>query len=323
MSNDSDKSLVKITDLFGVAKPLEQLVSAIERGVGNFMRPIQKRRDTKADISSFNNWNEAISRTGLSVNAAELTLSDRAIVRLTADNIRKQHNRELVAIEAVNEHLHTLGDSSNEPQNTSTIEAEWLDRFWRLAEDVTDKDMQTVWGRILARQAKGPARYSARCLEALSLLSRQEAKDLETLSKFVIEATAYGEPSHFFLLSPYLVSSDRPSQTLTDEIQKLIGNPFQAVFGPAGFYVDSGSGWAQDIKIDVEDGKAPVRIARKQFVIRYNASTTCLDKLGSGLGITPLGAEIFSLIESEPDSRFIELFSSALSHYGLRLEDNS
>ncbi|MFT6671130.1 MAG: hypothetical protein ACJAVZ_002602 [Afipia broomeae] len=138
MSNDSDKSLVKITDLFGVAKPLEQLVSAIERGVGNFMRPIQKRRDTKADISSFNNWNEAISRTGLSVNAAELTLSDRAIVRLTADNIRKQHNRELVAIEAVNEHLHTLGDSSNEPQNTSTIEAEWLDRFWRLAEDVSD-----------------------------------------------------------------------------------------------------------------------------------------------------------------------------------------
>lgn len=202
MANDEDKSLIKISDLFGAAKPLEQLVSAIERGIGSFMRPIQKRREMKADISAFDNWNEALARTGLSPKRAELTLGDRATIRLTAETIRKQQNRESVAIEAVNEHIHSLEHQSNPKVADSNIEQEWLDRFWRLAQDVTDSDMQAVWGRILARQAQEPTKYSARCLEALSLLSKEEARKLEELSKFVIRANFNGAPFNFFLSKP-------------------------------------------------------------------------------------------------------------------------
>jgi hypothetical protein len=73
MSDDKEPGpLVRITDLFGVAKPLEQLVSAIERGIGNLARPFQKRRETKADVAAYNEWTEALARTGLSPRAPNL-----------------------------------------------------------------------------------------------------------------------------------------------------------------------------------------------------------------------------------------------------------
>jgi hypothetical protein len=320
MANDEDKSLIRISDLFGAAKPLEQLVSAIERGIGSFMRPIQKRRETKADISAYDDWNEALARTGLSPKSAELTLGDRATIRLTAETIRRQQNRESIAIEAVNEHIHSLEHQSNPKVADSNIEQEWLDRFWRLAQDITDSDMQVVWGRILARQAREPTKYSARCLEALSLLSKDEARELEKLSKFVICANANKGSYNFFLSNPYRLNSDTKTEEQSRKIREIIGQTHRSIFGPAGFYTDSGSSWALDVHIDVLNGNALLSIANKQFIIRYPTPTTCVDYLGSGLGITPLGAEIFSLIETKPDPQYVEVLSSAFLAYGMKLE---
>jgi hypothetical protein len=321
MANENEQSpLVKITDLFGTAKPLEQLISAIERGIGNIMRPIQKRRETKADIAAYEGWSEALTKSGLAQTAAELTIGERATIRLTAETIRKQQNREFVAVEAVSEHIRMIEHQPDTIIPDIKIEEEWLDRFWRLAQDVSDKDMQTVWGRILARQAQAPTKYSARCLEALSLLSRQEALKLEKLSKYVCSTTIGNKPYHFFLLRPYRLNSDQESKEVGKKITEIIGDTYQSIFGPAGFYTDSGSGWAQSINIDVQDGVARLSIGKKEFLIGYPTSTTCADHIGAGLGVSPLGAEIFSLIEADPDPQFLDLFSSVLQTYGMRLE---
>jgi hypothetical protein len=320
MSNDEDKSLIKISDLFGAAKPLEQLVSAIERGIGSFARPIQKRRETKADISAFDDWNDAMLRSGLAPTSAELTLGDRATIRLTAETVRKQRNREFIAVEAVNEYTRSLEDQSNPAAAASNIEQEWLDRFWRLAQDVTDSEMQAVWGRILARQAQSPTKYSARCLEALSLLSKEEALKLEKLSKFVLCAKANNASYYFFLSAPYRLNSDLQAEEQGKKIREFIGETYGSIFGPAGLYTDSGSSWALSVYVDVSQGNAFLSIANTQFVIRYPNSTTCVDYIGSGLGISPLGAEIFSLIETKPDPEYVEVLSSALRIYGMKLE---
>ncbi|QWG16588.1 DUF2806 domain-containing protein [Bradyrhizobium sediminis] len=320
MANDEEKSLVRISDLFGAAKPLEQLVSAIERGIGSFMRPIQKRRETKADVAAFDDWNEALTRTGLAPKSAELTLGDRATIRLTAEVARKQQNRESIAVEAVNEYVHSLEDLSDPAVRDSKIQEEWLDRFWRLAEDVTDTDMQAVWGRILARKAQSPTKYSARCLEALSLLSKEEALRLENLSKFVLCAKRQNAPYHFFLSNPFRLNSDLKAEEQGKKIREIIGQTYRTTFGPAGFYTDSGSSWALDVHIDVSEGNAFLLIANTPYVIRYPTPTTCVDYIGSGLGISPLGAEIFSLIEIKPDPDYVEALSSALRVFGMKLE---
>jgi hypothetical protein len=320
MSNDDDKTLIRISDLFGAAKPLEQLVSAIERGIGSFMRPIQKRRETRADVSAFQDWNEAMARTGLAPKSAELALGDRATIRVTAEAVRQQQNREFIAVNAVNEYIHSLEDQSDPVLSRSEIEREWLDRFWRLAQDVTDTDMQAVWGRILARQAQNPTKYSARCLEALSLLSKEEARRLEKLSKFVLCAKRNDTPYHFFLSSPYRLNSDLQAEEQGKRIREIIGQTYRTIFGPAGFYTDSGSSWALDIHIDVSEGNAFLWIANTQYVIRYPTPTTCVDYIGSGLGISPLGAEIFSLVETTPDPDYVEALSSALFVFRMKLE---
>jgi uncharacterized protein DUF2806 len=252
--------------------------------------------------------------------SAELTLGERAAVRLTAETIRKQDNREAIAVEAVHEHISAIEHQPPAAAPDIEIEPEWLDRFWRLAQDVSDRDMQAVWGRILARQAQSPSKYSARCLEALSLLSKQEAQRLEHLSKFVCSSAMADANHHFFLFNPQQLKSDQDTKEITNKIHKLVGNTSRSVFGPAGLFTDSGSGWAQSIHVEVKDGKAPLSIARSSFAIYYPTATNCVDYIGSGLGISPLGAEIFSLIESEPDPTYVEPITAALLAYGLKLK---
>ncbi|MGJ5009484.1 DUF2806 domain-containing protein [Bradyrhizobium oligotrophicum] len=318
-SNENPNPLVRVTDLFGASKPLEQLVSAIERGVGNLLRPIQKRRETKVDIASYEDWNEALKRTGLEASRAELTLGERATVRVTAEHARTQRNREAVAVQAISDYRNSVANEGHDESGAgNAINAEWLDRFWRLSENVSDTQMQEVWGRVLSRKARGAAQYSARCLEALSLLSRDEAIKLERLSRFVMSARSGGIQTHFFLLDPKQFPNDRANE-LAKEIMKIVGALHRSIFGPAGLYVDSGSGWLQDVAVDVADGIADVSIARIPYVIRFPGNKDCISGIGSGLGITPLGAEIFSIIETQPERAYVEKLSEALSIYGLHL----
>jgi len=201
---------------------LEQLVSAIERGIGNFMRPIQKRRETKADISAYDNWTEAIRRTGLGPKSAELTLGDRATIRLTADSLRQQENRESVAIRAIDEYVHSRTEQPRPPSSQAEIDVEWLDRFWRLAQDVTNTEMQSVWGRILARQAGGPETFSARCLEALSLLSSKDAMALERIAAVTWRSSINNKIDHYVVEN--LRGGDQSKNKSNERLRKAVGN---------------------------------------------------------------------------------------------------
>ena len=205
MSDDPEnKSLVQITDLFGLSRSADRLVAAIERGVGKLLGPLQKTRETKADISAFKNWNVALKKAGMRPTAADLTIEDRAVVRLFAEEVRHQENREAIALQAANEYRHTLSDMPEIPTAAPVGGNGWLDRFWRLAQDVTDADMQAVWGRVLARQTSGVSKHSARCLEALSMLSREEAQFLEHLATVTSTTIVNGRPDHYVVTRVHL-----------------------------------------------------------------------------------------------------------------------
>ena len=311
MSDSQETALVKVSDLFGVSRPAVRLIEAVERGVGNLLQPWHMERIAKAELSNFERWQSALTKSGLSAQSADLTLQDRAAVRLVAQEIQRQGNRESIALEAAKEFKETIEGINGEGDMPDPLDVEWVDRFWRLAQDVTDADMQTVWGKILARQATAKGRFSPRCLETISLLTHDEITLLERLAKYLWTARADGNATYFILHSPKLEGGKQVPTELSRRIVSELGNLHRETLGPAGIALDSGSGWAQAASVDMTDGKAYITIEISRFELRIPNNKDGLTYIGSCLGISPIGGQIFSLINGSPDATYVALIAEA------------
>lgn len=250
MSEDQDSSLptalIQIRDVLGLSAPLKRLVEAISYGVGRWVYPIEVRRNTATEIEAFRQWSKAIKDEGLSVGNFDLTLQERAAFRVAAQEVRRQQRREAIAAEALAEVRASPDDfrGSDEP-----LDPDWLDRFWRLAEDVGDADFQSIWARILARHAAGGARYSARYLMILSTLSGTEAEALERLAAVAVRVILAGAdtlPCVVHRIGDHMFGTgDKPpGQDALQKQHRVLDQevlPFrQELLGPIGIYVESG-----------------------------------------------------------------------------------
>ncbi|MBS1902368.1 MAG: DUF2806 domain-containing protein [Bacteroidetes bacterium] len=111
-----------------------------------------------------------------------LSFDQRSDVALRLNAERKQQNRESIIADAAFEL--TAGDSQV-PLSEDPVDPDWTVRFFNIAEDVSDDDMQLIWGRILAGEVCQPGSYSLRTLDLLKNISQKEATLFATLCKFV------------------------------------------------------------------------------------------------------------------------------------------
>ncbi|OMG75091.1 hypothetical protein BW685_00015 [Burkholderia ubonensis] len=100
------------------------------------------------------------------------------MARVAIQEVRRQGNLEAV-VEIAATNLPT--EISDEP-----IDDMWLTRFFSAAEDVSNENMQAIWGRVLANETARPGRYSLRALEALRTLSSREAEKFEVVASLLI-----------------------------------------------------------------------------------------------------------------------------------------
>ena len=193
---------VKITDLLGTSKVADRLVSAIVSGVGRFFEPTHRRREARADIDNFNAWNEALRINGFQPDKADLAIEDRAKVRMSAEMIRNQINREAVANYAIDQlrfepqdgskPVLVPDDAQNVEDGSEALSQDWIDYFWNLAQNATEEELQKMWGAVLARTAAGTANVDARVLHSLSLLSGEEAQQIADLARIAIHLQGGG-----------------------------------------------------------------------------------------------------------------------------------
>ena len=66
-----------------------------------------------------------------------------------------------------------IADSLDDSSRTSPVEfsSEWFTRFFDSASLVSDRDMQTIWAKILNGETEEKGRYSFRFIESMRLLS--------------------------------------------------------------------------------------------------------------------------------------------------------
>jgi hypothetical protein len=117
--------------------------------------------------------------------AAELVKTDPALVQRAAEafiakEIGHQHNRESIAIKAI-EHLKETPDA-----HTTRPDDDWLNMFARHAQEASSERMQDLWSKILAGQLRGAKAFSLQTLRFISELDEANAALFEKWSAYAI-----------------------------------------------------------------------------------------------------------------------------------------
>lgn len=175
-----------------LVSPAEKLIEAVSGAIGKAYEPkhIRKMADAKAyelkviSDTVRNNSDVPIvyDSAGVSIDTSNFEeIAKRASSRLAYQEITKQQNIEAVADNAYEE-LENVENVSSEPVNP-----DWMFRFFNSVENISNKDMQKIWGHILVGEIKQPNTYSFRTLEKLKNMTQQEAKDFQMVSSLALQ----------------------------------------------------------------------------------------------------------------------------------------
>jgi hypothetical protein len=66
------------------------------------------------------------------------------------------------------------------------IDEDWINRFFRIVEDVSNQEMKYIWAKVLAGEIKRPKSFSLRTLDLIRNLTEDEAKTIMKVGNFAI-----------------------------------------------------------------------------------------------------------------------------------------
>lgn len=120
------------------------------------------------------------AQTDAEVEILRLQGQEKVAQYVLARNIQKVNNVEDIISKAKKQF------APDEQVSKQPVEKDWMTRFLNIAEEISDKDLQDIWGHILAGEIKKPKSYSLRTLEVLRNMSKEEASLVMKASTFQI-----------------------------------------------------------------------------------------------------------------------------------------
>ena len=170
-----DFNLIKID-----GKPIEKLLDVVSKAVGKIYEPraIRKEADARAyEVSVIEK-----AKTDASVYRYEIKqdMLDKIEERRIFREVRKQKNIDNVIKLAIDE-LKDDFDVSSIP-----VDEDWAVRFFSIAEDISNEQMQQLWGKILAGEVKSPNSFSLHTIEYLKNMSKEEADLFSKAANYTI-----------------------------------------------------------------------------------------------------------------------------------------
>lgn len=301
---------MQIKDLTGLSEPLKKLIEVISQGVGAISKPylIRKTADAKAyeikviaesikgnqeSLKQIGYQDEKLSLTSLDGESIknELTLEERTQQRIDFKEQKRQKNIENITQKAA-EQLEGEKSVSDEP-----VDEDWTTRFFDYAEDISNEEMQELWGRILAGEVKRPKSYSLRTLDILRNLSKNEA---EVFMKFARLA----------------IHSGGASFILNFQNEKLLEEKYKLRFNDRLLLEELGFLTANDLQFKIsktEDKKGQqVFISGNICIVQEKLENKPEQQL-QVLVFTKIGQELLNMVRSTPDLDYIQLIASKLN----------
>jgi len=183
--------------------------------IGQFARAAEKLADTVrfvVDIAIGPDRRLTHAQTSAKIKLLEAEadagaqdIAQRALIRLRNQEMRRQENIESIIEEA------KVALLSTESVSDTPVSQDFVNQFFEASQDVSDKEIQTLWAKILAGEVSCPGSYAKRTLQVLRTMDKEEAIKFSEFCRFSFVTK---EGWHY-------VGAD--SQT-TKEITELLGN---------------------------------------------------------------------------------------------------
>jgi len=271
-------------------KPLEKLIEVISNGIGTLYKPRSIRKEADANAYQIEIIEKAKTKALSEGKEIEAETYLRIKERLLFREIEKQNNIDSVS-ETAAEQLAQEDNISEEP-----VDKDWSKRFFNIVEDISDEEMQGLWGRILAGEIKDPKSYSLRTLELLKNLSKNEA---ETFMKFA--TLAFVTRNDAFLLN------------FSNE--NLLKNTYNLKFNERLLLEELGLIAANDLQYRI--GKTMNNSAQTYFtngnmIVQLIKPPNQPEQQLQVLVFTKIGKELLKLLNKSANLDYIKLFASKL-----------
>lgn len=328
---------MKINDILGVGKilPIDKLIEVISSVTGRVTKPYFDRKDIDTKAYEIKKLAEARAEEMKIISAAvkdnyqltggieykeeQLTISsptelpsetkqtvlinppltDRTQDRLNFQEAKKQLNIESVTAFAADE-LRNEQAVTNEP-----LDEDWKTRFFNIAEDISNEEMQSIWGRILAGEIKQPKSYSLRTLELLKNLSKDEA---EVFTKF----------------AQLRINSGDKNIIYNQDNGKFLESEFGITFLDRLLLTELGLIASEN---NLEFSLRPTENNQQTNILNYGRKAIVLyrkeqtPKQGiQVLVFTKIGVELSGLIEQSFNLNYVEKICSSFKHQNVKIE---
>ena len=278
-------------------KPLEKLIDVISKGIGTIYKPRAIRKEADAKAYEIEIIERAKSKALAEGKLIEVETLDKIQERIIYKETKRQLNIDNVTQIAA-EQLSQEDFVSEEP-----VEEDWTTRFFNIVEDISDEEMQRLWGKILAGEVKQPKSYSLRTLELLKNLSRSEADVFNKISNFVIS-------SHN---SPFLFQGEN------DEIL----NKYNVNFNDRLLLVEMGllqsdTSISRGLKQNSQD--TITYFEAGNYIIKALKKANTPENRIEIFRFTKIGEELLKLVNPIINEDYIKDFSIRLEKFGIEIE---
>jgi len=261
-----DKGIIKVT-----SNPLKKLISVIHNGLGE---PVDN--EIKRESENINEKPSSNNRVQDRINHVES---------------KRQQNLDYVNYIAA-EQLEQENEVSEEP-----VDDDWTTRFFNYSQDISNDEMQKLWGRILAGEVKRPKSFSLRTLEIIRNLSKEEAAVFMKFARFAISS---GNTS--FLLSP--------------SKNKALEDKYKLHYSDRLLLEELGVIAANELGFQMANTEDKMRqtgfIVGNTYVIQEKLPKQPLHQL-QVLAFTNIGQQLLKLVNVLPDMEYIQLLATNLN----------
>lgn len=279
-------------------KPFEKLIDVISKGIGTLYKPRAIRKEAESKAYEIEIIEQAKAKALSEGKELEAETYIRIQERILFNEVERQKCIDNV-VEVAAEQLKNENNISQEP-----VDKDWSKRFFNIVQDVSDEEMQTIWGRILAGETKQPKSYSFRTLEFLKNLSKAEAEVFTKFAEIRIKSSDKNfiyNPNNDFLSNEFGISFT--DKLLMVELGLLVSkDSLEFSFNPTG---------DRNLTQILNYGDKAIALYREANVPKQAIEV---------LVFTKIGLELSRLISQPFNLNYTELICSKFKHPKVKIE---
>lgn len=214
-------------------------------------------------------------------NETEISVKD-----IVLNNDMKRLIREEINVANAINHANSrlIDDDSDIP--IENISQDWLNTWRDNASKVSDEDVQSLWGNVLAQEFLEPGRYSLRLLEFLRTMSKSDALLIEKIAPFISDNWLIYERRDYKdnLFNRFNIKESEID--FLEEIGILLGVSASGKVATANNLHENKNGFLASIKVS-KDRVIAISSDHKDKVVQYQLYE-----------VSKIGCEVFSLINA-------------------------